>query len=229
MNAIANGSKEATVPNLRDDLEQYGGTNDITFERGDEKSGLEHIALRHGHKVIPGVLDTVIEGKILRYLPSNQTVILRSEQYEAVLSLNKHGTKKTWLLTGYELLKTAQDHCKGFSDGHGKFSPRHMPTHTGPMFSRSAMGAENPLPSIIEKIFVGSNRIASLDARDEAALIADIKTAILAEMRRARQSLPTQDAAPVAPRASTRTAPLPRSGPFAGLARIRVEGMEGWA
>ena len=36
---IAAGAEEETVINLRDDLEQYGGKNHITFYWGNEKKG----------------------------------------------------------------------------------------------------------------------------------------------------------------------------------------------
>ena len=64
MQKIAGGSKEETIPNLRDDLGQYGGTNDVTLMPGipgPKGKVLLHIASEHGEGVIPGVLDAVIE------------------------------------------------------------------------------------------------------------------------------------------------------------------------
>ena len=100
---IAAGADEAVVPNLRDDLEQFGGTNDVTLVKGDKKKGLIHIAERHGAETVPNVLDALIDGKISKSVPSKKTVHIIKGNYEAVLSLDEHGKQKTWLLTGWDI------------------------------------------------------------------------------------------------------------------------------
>ena len=57
---LVDGSPEATMPNLRSDLDQFGGTNDVTLMMGDKKKGLIHI-----EKGQSGVID--------RFSPSNPT------------------------------------------------------------------------------------------------------------------------------------------------------------
>lgn len=100
---IADGAEEATVENLRNDLEQYGGTNDVTFIYGNNKKGLVHIADKHGGiKTLLKVFDTVVDGDIVRYSVGNKTLVLAKNNVEAVLSLDENGKKKTWLLTGFD-------------------------------------------------------------------------------------------------------------------------------
>ena len=53
MREIANGRPEATVRGLRNDLEQYGGTNDVIIIRGDEKRGLYTSSSDTGATVSP--------------------------------------------------------------------------------------------------------------------------------------------------------------------------------
>ncbi|MCL2109830.1 MAG: hypothetical protein FWH20_10855 [Oscillospiraceae bacterium] len=97
------GAEEATITNLRNDLEQYGGTNDITFILGDSKKGIIHIEKRHGKDAINKVIDAVIIGKINKFVQGKKTVHIVHEGYEAVLSLDMYGEKKTWLLTGWDI------------------------------------------------------------------------------------------------------------------------------
>lgn len=156
MQKIANGSQEETVPGLRDDLEQFGGTNDVTIVRGDKKKGLEHIAERRGADVISEVLEAVIDGKIDRFVPTKKTVHVQKDGYEAVLSLDEHGKKKTWLLTGYDI-QPAKDSKGKLSDESGKVSTRLASTQTGPTFSRSGLGADSSFTKIITQIFPKAN------------------------------------------------------------------------
>jgi len=99
---IAEGSEEETVADLRDDLEQYGGTNDVTFKFGDEKSGIRHIGEKHGIKTLLQVFDSVVDGKVSKFIKGKKTVHLLKNGVEAVLSLDENGNKKTWLLTGWD-------------------------------------------------------------------------------------------------------------------------------
>ena len=87
---IANGSEEEIISDLRNDLEQFGGTNDITFYWGNEKKGIYHIAYRRGVDTLFHVIDTVADGKINRFVEGNKTVVLEKDGYEAVLALTEH-------------------------------------------------------------------------------------------------------------------------------------------
>ena len=129
---IADGSEEETIPNLRNDLEQYGGTNDITLPWGNLKKGIYHIAYRRGTETLLHVVDALADGKIERYAAGNKTVHLVKDGYEAILSLDEHGKKKSWLLTGWEINKP---------DAFGKFSTKSEATQTAPTFSRRDLGA----------------------------------------------------------------------------------------
>lgn len=80
---------------------------------------------------MPKVFDTVIDGKIQRYVAGNKTVILEKDGYEAVLSLDEYGKTKTWLLSGWKI-----------STGEtSEVSATSSPTQDRPTFSRSELGA----------------------------------------------------------------------------------------
>ena len=131
---IADGAEEATVKNLRDDLEAYGGTNDVTFVYGDEKKGLFHIADKHGGiKTLLKVLDTVVDGKITSFTEKNKTVHLVKNNIEAILSLDENGKKKTWLLTGFDTTVSP--------DAEREFNATLKATQSKPTFSRQELGA----------------------------------------------------------------------------------------
>ncbi|MDR0905774.1 MAG: DUF1073 domain-containing protein [Oscillospiraceae bacterium] len=100
---LSAGESEVTISNLRDDLERYGGTNDITLIQGDKKKGLVHIEERHGAETVPKVIDAVVDGNIVKYVAAKKTIHVEKDGYEAVLSLDEHGEKKTWLLTGWKI------------------------------------------------------------------------------------------------------------------------------
>ncbi|MBR5599417.1 MAG: hypothetical protein IKW39_05185, partial [Alphaproteobacteria bacterium] len=131
---IANGSEEETVVNLRDDLEQFGGTNDVTFIYGNDKKGIYHIAEVHGIKTLLRVFDTVIDGSVARFVKNKKTVILEKNGIEAVLSLDENGNKKTWLLTGWN--------TKISPDEEREFRATLKSTQEEPTFSRQILGAE---------------------------------------------------------------------------------------
>ena len=132
---IADGSEEETVKDLRNDLEQYGGTNDVTFVFGNDKKGIKHIAQKHGSKTLLKVFDTVVDGKVLRYVPGKKTVVLSKGDYEAVLSLDENGNKKTWLLSGWNTKEKS-------SDVSSEVSTQSTSTQIKPTFSRQDLGAE---------------------------------------------------------------------------------------
>ena len=132
---IADGSEEETVKDLRNDLEQYGGTNDVTFVFGNDKKGIKHIAQKHGSKTLLKVFDTVVDGKVLRYVPGKKSVVLSKGDYEAVLSLDENGNKKTWLLSGWNTKEKS-------SDVSSEVSTQSTSTQIKPTFSRQDLGAE---------------------------------------------------------------------------------------
>ena len=129
---IVEGSEEETIPNLRNDLEQYGGTNNITLIWGNEKKGIFHIGYRRGTDTLLHVIDALANGKIERYVAGNKTVHLVKDGYEAILSLDENGNKKSWLLTGWEINKP---------DAFGQFSTKSEATQNAPTFSRRDLGA----------------------------------------------------------------------------------------
>lgn len=144
---IANGAEEATVSNLRDDLQQYGGTNDITFIYGNEKKGLFHIASKHGGiKTLLKVLDTVVDGKISKFVKGKKTIHLLKNGAEAVLSLDENGNKKTWLLTGWDNKISPEE--------ERQFSANLNSAQNTPTFSRRDLvaGLNNSITDIDEKV-----------------------------------------------------------------------------
>ncbi len=155
---IASGNAEATVPGLRNDLEQYGGTNDVTIIRGDAKKGLVHIERRHGTACIAPVLEAVANGKITRFSPNNNTVAIQKDGYEAILSLEEYRKKKTWLLTGYDI---REDKKKESMDERGKLSQDTRLRNIGPSRSRPDMGAVNSFNERIGQLLEKSNLRAS--------------------------------------------------------------------
>jgi hypothetical protein len=135
---IASGSEEEIVVNLRDDLGQYGGSNDISFIYGDDKKGLVHIAQRHSVETLGKVIDTVINGKIKRYVKGNDTIHIQKGGYEALLRLQDNNKKKTWLLTGFKIDRTLNKKAAG---ENGKVSAKSVSTQNLPTFSRQDLVA----------------------------------------------------------------------------------------
>jgi hypothetical protein len=129
---IVNGAEKSTAKGIRPDLEQYGGNGDVTFIWGDEKKGLYHIGYRRGTEVTTNVIKTVINGKIVRNSAVKKTVTLSDNGYQAVLSLDLHGTNETWVLTGWK---------ENVPDVTGEVSTQSGTTQTEPTFSRSDLGA----------------------------------------------------------------------------------------
>ena len=136
---IAAGSEEETVPGLRPDFVQYGGTPDVTFIWGDNNKGLQHIAQKHGADILPQVIDTVVAGRVERFTASKKTLVLQKGNIEAVLSLDEHGKQKTWLLTGWDA--TSPKGNKKRTDANGQVSTGSAATQTLPTFSRQDLGA----------------------------------------------------------------------------------------
>jgi hypothetical protein len=76
---------------MRNDLQSYGGINDVTLMWGDAKKGILHIGNRRGEQVVADVLLTVALGDISKQVSGKKTVHLEFENTEAVLSLDEHG------------------------------------------------------------------------------------------------------------------------------------------
>lgn len=159
---IANGSEEETVKNLRNDLEEYGGTNDVTFVFGNNKKGIIHITKKHGIKTLFKVFDAVIDGEVLRYVSNKKTVIIKKNNIEATLSLDENGNKKTWLLSGWD--------TKISPDEEGQFSANPKSTQDSPTFSRAELGAE--LNNIISDLNSNLNPVTFKQESIEEKLIA---------------------------------------------------------
>ena len=153
MREIANGKSEATIIGLRKDLEQYGGSNDVTIIRGDMRKGLKHIEARHGNACVAYVLEAMANGEIVRFSRGNRTVAVQKDGYEAILSLEEHGNKKTWLLTGYDIFGNRKKEPTGDS---GKFCTRHASMHIEPTSSRLDVGAVGSFIQRIEQILIMS-------------------------------------------------------------------------
>ena len=100
------------------------------------------------------MLEAVANGKIVRFVKGNKTVHLDKDGYRAVLSLEEHGKKKTWLLTGDDIVGGEQKNVTGDS---GKVSARHASTHVGPILSRPDMGAVSSFIQKIDQILAKSN------------------------------------------------------------------------
>ncbi len=156
---IADGKEEVTLNKLRNDLEQYGGTNDITLIKGNKKEGIIHIIENGREHYLGDILDTVVEGKIERRTEGNNSIVLQKDNIQAVLRLEKNGEKKTWLLTGWDITtdpkKEKQEYLKKkglASDERGKVCTIHSPTQTEPILCRHCLGADEDLEKIINQL-----------------------------------------------------------------------------
>ncbi|MGB2578209.1 hypothetical protein AAIR98_000127 [Elusimicrobium simillimum] len=49
------------------------------------------------------VIEVLVDGDVSKFVRAKKTVHLEKNGYEAILSLDEHGQKKTWLLTGYRI------------------------------------------------------------------------------------------------------------------------------
>lgn len=104
---LLTGKEEITVKNVRTDLEQYGGTNDITLKMGtnnpktNKGKGIRHIVGKHGIEALKNAWYTIVYGKIERYIEKNKRIILKNNEDIAVLALDDNGVKKTWVVTAY--------------------------------------------------------------------------------------------------------------------------------
>jgi hypothetical protein len=132
MEQIAAGKAEAVARGLRPDLSQYGGDADVHIPWGDSKHGIAHIGSQRGVEVLGRVLRAVALGEQVQYVPAKKTVRITHEGMVAVLSLDEHGKRKTWLLTGWE---------EGKPDARGEVGTHTAATQPGPTFSRTELGA----------------------------------------------------------------------------------------
>jgi len=67
----------AVIRDLRNDLEQYGGTNDVLLIYGNAKEGIYHIASKRGSNVLFHVLDALADGKILNLCRETKRCIFK--------------------------------------------------------------------------------------------------------------------------------------------------------
>ncbi len=125
----------------------YGTAGDASnkFKGG---SGFSHIIAKRNAENGEGVyvayklIEVLVLGKVVKEVPTKQTVHIELDGFEAVLSQNLHGNKKTWVLTGYEQKKP--------SDASGEVSATTGATHNRPIFSRPVMGADDSVAKIVE-------------------------------------------------------------------------------
>lgn len=112
---IKQGQDTVVIQELRKDLEELGGTSDVTFFKGDKKYGFEHIKARGREKDINGILEAVANGTIMNRdkIKTNKMVYVQKNGYEALLCLDYKGEVKTWLLTGYLIDKNIKPRKDG--------------------------------------------------------------------------------------------------------------------
>ena len=91
-----------------------------------------HIAYRRGINTLLHVIDAVGDGKILRFVEGNKTVVLEKDGFEAVLALTEYGNQKSWLLSGWQTNKP---------DASGEVGTQSTATQLKPTFSRQELGA----------------------------------------------------------------------------------------
>ena len=120
--------------------------------------GFSHIVAKRNSENENGIftayklVEVLILGKVSKHIEAKQTVHIELDGFEAVLSQNLHGEKKTWVLTGYEQKKP--------SDAAGEVSTTTGATHNRPTFSRPVMGADDSAANIIQ--IEAINRIIDL-------------------------------------------------------------------
>ena len=102
------------------------------------------------------------------------TVVLKKGNYEAILSLDEHGKKKTWLLTGFNTTVPKGVKMEKASDGDSGFSLRHVPTQQRTMFSHPELGADASLTGIIAHIVQNARGNAM---REAVTLASDAESA----------------------------------------------------
>ena len=142
-------NEEVVVEDLRDDLKQYGVTNDIALKWGSNDAkgkgaGVKHILENHGKESFIGIVNAVVNGQIKEYHKQGQRLILEHDGYKAILSLNDNGKKKVWLLTGYKIdpdHKNQKNTQKKAQDEISEISAQSDPTQYGPTFWRPALVA----------------------------------------------------------------------------------------
>lgn len=129
---IARGADEAPLRDIRPDLAEYGGGSDIWLKWGGDNAGLQKILNRRGPDVLSRVLRTLADGSVERVSESNQRLVLKLGTARAVLSLDDHGSRKSWLLTGW---------IEGRPDATKEVRTASEATQRGPTFGRSELGA----------------------------------------------------------------------------------------
>lgn len=129
---IANGADEVSGAIHRPELKQYDGETGITLRWGDTKGGILHIGLKRGVATVIKLMDVIANGPVTKFVEKKKTVHLEKDGYEAILSLDEHGKKKTWLLTGWKIEKPVEG---------SEVSTQSASTQSSPTFSRAELGA----------------------------------------------------------------------------------------
>lgn len=93
----------------------FEGNANNNFKKG---YGISHIVAKRNYEaknstdnkekgvdVAKKLIDVIINGEIVKTIKSKETVHIEKDGYEAVLSLDWHKNKITWLLTGYKIKK----------------------------------------------------------------------------------------------------------------------------
>lgn len=100
-----------------------------------------------------------MKGNVERFSEKKQTVTLKNGNYEALLSLNRHTNKVTWLLTGWDVRTDPKEEKREYlkkkglaSDERGKICTIHSPTQTRPILCRPCLGANQDLKDIINEL-----------------------------------------------------------------------------
>lgn len=186
---IQSGEEEVTVQSLRNDLEEYGGTNDITFMKGDAGKGVTHLIENGRGEYLADIFTTVATGKIINYIKKDEKIVLEQDNIIAILRLYHDGKKKSWLLTGYDKNTSSKKERKDYqtkqkpaSDSQGKGYSRHLLTQTEPRLFRSCLVADSGYEEIITKFKKKSIKSMGLNADT-------IKKEFFAQMREVRQAV----------------------------------------
>ena len=121
-------NEEVVVKDIRDDLKQYGVTNDIALKWGyhdkatGKGSGVYHILYKHGKKDFVGIVNAIVYGQIKEYVRHSKQLVIEHNGYKSILSLNENGKKKVWLLSGYKINPNYKNKKQVIKNAQGEIS-----------------------------------------------------------------------------------------------------------
>ena len=81
------------------------GVSHIIAKRDWEAKQFPEKKLKGGLKTAMKLVDVIVNGEITKTVKAKETIHISKDGYEAVLSLDWHGNKVTWLLTGYWIME----------------------------------------------------------------------------------------------------------------------------